>query len=442
MASTLPFQDQCCTPCDDVPVVNIPGATGNDGSDGTDGAAGENAYTYTLADFTVPDPAVNPQVQVNVNSNRWCAVGQVLFIVGAGYYRVVSKSTNMIFILENLNYTGNAVPGTVIVTGSAVTAGGLQGSSGTTSGAAGGDLKGTFPNPKIGLANLLGSIIVGDGVNCQTLVKGSDFYVLTVDPAAAYDLAWKQVNLANAGSTVTGLLDIMNGGTGAATKNAAFTALSPMTTTGDLITRNGAVPDRIASGTTGYVLTGTGAGSIPVWALITTANLNAQMGRSPVDCYVVRYSAASGTAANTVAADMAWHPVPIDAAFPTGGNSGGGHIVLNVGNTMTLAAGTYRVSGWCDFWGGFEEHSTRLQNTDDGVTLVQGGPVAIWAGLPVGELTFKSTIQGRFTLAASKTVEFQYVSKTGAGTDKLGYPATIAGTDEVYASLMFHVEAL
>ncbi len=58
---------------------------------------------------------------------------------------------------------------------------------------------------------------------------------------------------------------IANGGTGQTTPNAAFDALSPMTTAGDMIYEN-ATPTaaRLAIGTTGQVLTV--SGGLPVWA--------------------------------------------------------------------------------------------------------------------------------------------------------------------------------
>jgi hypothetical protein len=64
---------------------------------------------------------------------------------------------------------------------------------------------------------------------------------------------------------VTGTLPIGNGGTGQTTANAAYNALSPMTTTGDIEYRNGSsVATRLGIGSTGQVLTV--AGGVPSWA--------------------------------------------------------------------------------------------------------------------------------------------------------------------------------
>jgi hypothetical protein len=65
--------------------------------------------------------------------------------------------------------------------------------------------------------------------------------------------------------TVAGTLAIANGGTGQTTATAAFNALSPITSTGDLIIGNGTnSATRLAIGTTGYLLTSNG--TTATWA--------------------------------------------------------------------------------------------------------------------------------------------------------------------------------
>ena len=68
---------------------------------------------------------------------------------------------------------------------------------------------------------------------------------------------------------VTGTLPIGNGGTGQTTASAAFNALSPITTTGDLIYGSGAnTSSRLAIGTSGQILTV--VAGVPAWASLGT----------------------------------------------------------------------------------------------------------------------------------------------------------------------------
>lgn len=65
--------------------------------------------------------------------------------------------------------------------------------------------------------------------------------------------------------TLGGTLGIANGGTGQTTANAAYNALSPMTTTGDMVYEAaGGIATRLPIGTTGQVLTV--SGGLPVWS--------------------------------------------------------------------------------------------------------------------------------------------------------------------------------
>src|ERR1700761_1669735 len=73
--------------------------------------------------------------------------------------------------------------------------------------------------------------------------------------------SWGKVGLT---THVTGTLPIANGGTGQVTANAAFAALSPMTTNGDIVIEAGGVPARLPIGSTGQVLTV--VSGLPAWA--------------------------------------------------------------------------------------------------------------------------------------------------------------------------------
>jgi len=65
-------------------------------------------------------------------NNRWVGVGQILYVVGGGYYQVVSIPSLVSIQLQNLGYTGNAAPGATVASGGNVSPGGLAGVAGSS----------------------------------------------------------------------------------------------------------------------------------------------------------------------------------------------------------------------------------------------------------------------------------------------------------------------
>lgn len=74
-----------------------------------------------------------------------------------------------------------------------------------------------------------------------------------------------QINLINLSSGITGTLPIGNGGTGQTTQTAAFDALSPLTTQGDLVYHNGTDNVRLAKGTGLQLLRMNSGATAPEW---------------------------------------------------------------------------------------------------------------------------------------------------------------------------------
>lgn len=99
----------CNCSCDQITLATIAGSAGVDGL---------NAFTTTTAQFTVPAIGANVTLAVsdtNPFTGIWAQTNQDVFIRDAGYYRVVSSTATAI-VVTNLGVTGNAVPGTVVVT--------------------------------------------------------------------------------------------------------------------------------------------------------------------------------------------------------------------------------------------------------------------------------------------------------------------------------------
>ncbi len=83
-----------------------------------------DGFSVTTANFTVPASLAN--VSVQMDTTAWMSPGQVLFIQNAGYFQLVSVDSAFSVTVQNLGYTGNASPGTVISLGAKVAPGGLS----------------------------------------------------------------------------------------------------------------------------------------------------------------------------------------------------------------------------------------------------------------------------------------------------------------------------
>lgn len=143
MSRTLSQPGNCCTPCDEVPVINTPGAQGPsayevavlNGFVGTeaewlaslDGEDGENAYTITTG---FVQPAVGATVNIPVLNSGMAALGVDAFAEGGGYYEITAIPDATHITLENRGYTANTAPGTPIPNGARVVIAGEKGLTG------------------------------------------------------------------------------------------------------------------------------------------------------------------------------------------------------------------------------------------------------------------------------------------------------------------------
>lgn len=133
----------------------------------------------------------------------------------------------------------------------------------------------------------VGDLIVGSGVNTATrLGIGLNGYILTSNGTTASWSAPPATGITINTTAITGgttgrilydnagtvgelaTIPVANGGTGQTTASAGFNALSPITTTGDLIVGNGSnSATRLGIGANGYVLTSNG--TTATWAAST-----------------------------------------------------------------------------------------------------------------------------------------------------------------------------
>lgn len=136
----------------------------------------------------------------------------------------------------------------------------------------------------------------------------------------AADVPTLNQNTTGTAGNVTGVVAIVNGGTGQSTKTEGFDALAPTTTKGDLIVSNGTDNVRLGVGTDTYVL---------------TADSTASSG--------IKWAAASGGSSNITTYGMWENAGVISANYSvTSGNNSvsAGPITVNSGVVVTIPSGS------------------------------------------------------------------------------------------------------
>ena len=185
---------------------------------------------------------------------------------------------------------------------------------------------GTSPVASTGGATPAISLSAGYGDTLNPYASKTANYVLaapngsagvpTFRAIVAADIPTLNQNTTGTASNVTGTVAIGNGGTGQTTAVAAFNALNPMTTTGDIIYESSpTTAARLGIGSTGQVLTV--AGGLPSWATPTASNIVTQ------GLYEM---------ANTISSNY---------TIGTGNNAmSAGPITVNTGVTVTVPTGS------------------------------------------------------------------------------------------------------
>lgn len=148
-------------------------------------------------------------------------------------------------------------------------------------------------------------------------------------------------------SQVTGTLPIANGGTGQTTASAAFNALSPVTSTGDLILGNGANSStRLPIGANTYVLTSNG--TTATWALPTGSGATITNDTTTATNVYPTFAAATSGALSTIYTSNAKYLYKPSTGELTSEHfvAGNGIFVnsLTIDVSYTIAAGTSGMS--------------------------------------------------------------------------------------------------
>jgi hypothetical protein len=190
--------------------------------------------------------------------------------------------------------------------------------------------------PSLTLTTSITGLLKGNGTAMSAATAGTDYSAGTsalatgilksttttgaLTIAVAADFPTLNQNTTGTAANVTGTVAIANGGTGQTTQTAAFDALAPTTSKGDLIVDNGTNNVRLAVGTDTYVL---------------TADATAATG--------VKWAAPSGGSSNITAFGLWENNASITANYSiTSGNNAlsAGPISVASGVTVTVPTGS------------------------------------------------------------------------------------------------------
>lgn len=191
------------------------------------------------------------------------APDQVVSLTGAGTTAVTGTYPNFT-ITSNDTYTG-----TVTSVGTAGTVSGLTLTGGPITSSGTITLGGTLAVTPSDFASQTANTFLA----APNGLSGTPSFRTIV----AADVPTLNQNTTGTAANVTGTVAIANGGTGQTSQTAAFDALAPTTTKGDLIVSNGTDNIRVGVGTDAYVLTADSTAASGVkWAAGGGSNITAQ----------------------------------------------------------------------------------------------------------------------------------------------------------------------
>lgn len=254
---------------------------------------------------------------------------------------------------------------------------------------------------------IIGGTASGDDLTLETTSDGTKGDYIFSEMTSAGVLQNTSGGVVTGGNTVA----IAQGGTGQTAQTAAFDALAPTTTKGDVIVHNGSDNIRLAIGTNDHVLTAdSGEASGVKWAAA---------GAGGSSYVYLRDEKTQNTAGGTFTSG-AWQTR--DLNIETDPDT----ICSLSSNQFTLDAGTYRINVNAPA-NRVNYHQIRLYNTTDTATILTGTAEYAPTGADYQKHSF---ISGSFTVAASKALEIQHYGTATRATVGFGLAGNI--TTEVF----------
>lgn len=284
-----------------------------------------------------------------------------------------------------------------------------------------------------------GLSVVGNGGSTTAnaaAITGTAGQVLRID-AGGTALAFGAISLSTAAS-ITGTLGITNGGTGQTTAVAAFDALAPTTTKGDLILHDGTDNVRLAvGGTNGHVLTVDSTTATGVkWAAVSASGGGSTNVWIPAAQWIPRTTTGCGIDSR----ELTTNKINTDELLFDAGTDEFAQCMIvmpsnwNAGTVTAKFHWTASTGSGDVVWG----LSGRAYANDDALDQAQGtaqtctDTLTATNDLDISPATSAITLGG--TAAAGNPVIFEVYRDANAGGDTLAADARLLGVEITYTA--------